>query len=224
MTTEATAVAAAQDAAAEAPQAPVAKAKAAAASRKPSAAQARKAKKAAEQRVAPTMREIEVDGEKVKVAIGLSDADAEKAARITLDAQRARSAGNPDASVPDTETPAPTSAPKGRVKSSVPSGSLKVRLSKTAYEQAFVGEDGKAWRAANKALWSRMKGSDPKTFGSTITYYVIVPTSDAKLIQQHLLATAKAWEKAGAKGRDRNSKPLTRNAQLVADQIKHGGK
>lgn len=220
-TTEAQNIASDQDAAAEAGQ-EVAKAMLPAA-RKPTAKQKAAAAKAAGQTKAqPTMREYVLDGETFKVSINLTETQAHAAAVKLRDAQLARAAkdskaGEPTHEVERVAETAKPKAPRGRV---IPAGSLKVRLSKTAFESAVAGTDGAAWRKEHAKAWKSMKDTKASRFGSTITYYVVITTDDAESLRIHLLATAKAWEKAGSKSKLGNPKPLVRNAGLIEADLK----
>lgn len=212
MNTEATTETAAQDAAAEAPDIAPAK--------RPSPTDGRARRKRAA--AAPTMREITIDGVSYKVSINLSDAEAEQAARKLHDAYVARGNGTPDAATTPDVDRKPTAKPKGakRAPASVEAGHVAIRLSKTAYEQAFAGSDGAEWRKQNTSAWKVLKAAKARSVGSSIAYFATVTVEDAGAVVAHLKATAKAWEKKGSKSRDANPAPLARNAVVIAGQIK----
>lgn len=183
--------------------------------RKPTAAQRAKTEKAAGQtkRIAPTMREIEVDGQKVKVAIGLSDADAEKYARRLLAKD-----STPEADV-DTKPVAAKPAKKRGMQ--LAEGEHRVRINLTTW-MALVGKDGAEWRKANAKRWNKIKSTEKSTYGATFTYFVPMTKDEVASIKKWMLATAKAWEKAGTKGRLANPKFLNSNAAELADWMPGG--
>lgn len=213
-----------QDAAAESPDVPTSAPGATAGAgqkrtRKPSASA--KGNKATPRKPVPT-RKFVFKGETFDVPKTLSDALAEKFASKLLAAKAGRENGTPDAAATPDVDRKPAAKPKATRAAApkVEDGMVAIRLSKTAWEQAFAGSDGAEWRKQNAGAWKTLKGAKARSVGSSIAYFATVKVEEADEVVAHLKATAKAWEKRGTKTRDANPAPLARNAAVIAAQVK----
>lgn len=206
-----------QDAAAEAPDVPEAKP-----TQEQIDAQRPKPKRKATPRKPVPTRKFVFKGETFDVPKTLSDALAEKFASKLLAAKAGRENGSPDvAATPDVDRkPAAKAKATRAAAAKVEDGMVAIRLSKTAWEQAFAGSDGAEWRKQNAGAWKTLKGAKARSVGSSIAYFATVKVEEADEVVAHLKATAKAWEKRGTKTRDANPAPLARNAAVIAAQVK----
>lgn len=172
-------------------------------------APAKPARKPRSKGIEPTMREVTVDGQTVKVAIGLSDEDAEKYARKLI----AANSPEPEAA------PAPAKPKRTPAAPKVADGMVAMRLSKTAYELVIAGDAGKDFRKEHASAWKVLKAAKARSVGSSIAYFASVTPEDASAVAKHLATVAKAWGKPGA-DRPGNPAPLVRNAAVIVAQVK----
>lgn len=153
----------------------------------------RAAKKAQAQggmQAAPTFRDVEIDGKTVKVAAGLSDAEAKKVARQLL-----AGAAKP------VEEPGVLPAPSRSKKPAAPAGSVVVRLSgQTLYAIEEVG----SFEAQAPTAIAAVRKGETKKMGNGTTTVAVLTIADAKLLAKHVSKVAKEWSGPKSKPKDRD--------------------
>lgn len=177
----------------------------------------------------PKRRAVTINGETVMVDVKLSNSEALVVARKLIASKGNRKNGDPDGKNVGTTSVkggakkvTARTTPTGSTKqlASVPTGSVRVRFSKTSYELAIAGKAGVAFRKANPVIAKAVRNLEGKTSGGAgyPAYFAVLPIAEAAVVVAHLRAVAKEW--AGMSKAPGSPKPLLANADRIAADAK----